>query len=90
VTEQAGIARHAPEGARPTGTLGNQIRATVTVDAIDRATHTVTFTGPSNAARTVTVRDSEAQRFVETLKPGDRVDLVYTESLAVAVEPTVK
>jgi hypothetical protein len=88
--EQGGIARHAPEGARPTGTIGNQIRATVTIDAIDRATHTVTFTGPANAARTVAVRDPEAQRFLATLKPGDRVDLVYTESLAVAVEPMNK
>jgi hypothetical protein len=90
VTEQGGIARHAPEGARPTGTVGNQIRTTVTIDAIDHAAHTVTFTGPSSAARTVAVRDPEAQRFVDTLKPGDRVDLVYTESLAVAVEPMGK
>ena len=88
--EQGGIARHAPEGARPTGTIGNQIRATVTIDAIDRATHTVTFTGPANAARTVVVRDPEAQRFLDPLKAGDRVDLVYTESLAVAVEPMSK
>ena len=79
-----------PEGARPTGTIGNQIRATVTIDAIDRATHTVTFTGPANAARTVAVKDPEAQRFLDTLKPGDRVDLVYTKSLAVAVEPMSK
>ena len=35
MTEQGGVARHAPEGARPTGTVGNQIRTTVTIDAID-------------------------------------------------------
>ena len=33
------------------------------------------------------VQDPEMQRFVDTLKVGDRVDLVYTESLAIAVEP---
>jgi hypothetical protein len=88
--EQGGIARHAPGGTRPTGTVGNQIRTTVTIDAVDRTTHTVTFTGPANAARTVAVKDPEAQRFLDTLKPGDRVDLVYTESLAVAVEPMGK
>jgi hypothetical protein len=88
--EQGGISRHAPEGARPTGTIGNQIRSTVTIDAIDRATYTVTFTGPANAARTVAVKDPDAQRFLDTLKPGERVDLVYTESLAVAVEPMSK
>jgi hypothetical protein len=86
-TEQGGISRHAPEGSRPTGTVGNQIRSTVTIDAVDRALHAVTFTGPGNRARTIAVRDPEMQRFVDTLRVGDRVDLVYTESLAVAVEP---
>ncbi len=89
-TEQAGVARHAPDGTRPTGTVGAQVRSTVRVDAIDRATHTITFTGPANAARTVAVRDPEARRFMESLKPGDNLDLVYTESMAVAVEPAAR
>ncbi|WP_160939453.1 hypothetical protein [Teichococcus coralli] len=87
ITERSGIARHAPEGSRPTGTVGSQIQATVTIEAVDYANHLVTFTGAGDAARTVAVRDPEAQRFLATLKPGDRVDLVYTESVAVAVEP---
>ncbi|HWL83213.1 MAG TPA: hypothetical protein VNR89_19860 [Roseomonas sp.] len=90
VTERGGIARHAPEGSRPTGTLGSQMQATVMIEAVDHANHTVTFTGPANAARTVMVRDPDAQRFLDTLKPGDRVDLVYTESVAVAVEPLAR
>ncbi|WP_207538149.1 hypothetical protein [Sabulicella rubraurantiaca] len=86
-TEQLGVARHAPPGSSPTGTVGSQVRATVRVDAVDRAAHTITFSGPANVARTVAVRDPEARRFLETLKPGDNVNLVYTESMAVAVEP---
>lgn len=86
-TEQSGIARHESAGSGPVGTVGNQIRSTVMIDAVDRETHTVTFSGPANRARTVAVRDPEMQRFVDTLKVGDQVDLVYTESLAVALEP---
>lgn len=84
---QAGIARHAPDQSTPTGTVSDQIRSTVMISAIDRATHAVTFTGAANRTETVRVQDPEMQRFVETLKVGDQVDLVYTESLAVAVEP---
>jgi carbon monoxide dehydrogenase subunit G len=86
-TEQSGISRHAPGQSSPTGTVGSQMRSTVTIEEIDRATHTVTFSGPGNRAHMVAVQDPEMRRFVETLKVGDRVDLVYTESMAVAVEP---
>ncbi|HYZ34036.1 MAG TPA: hypothetical protein VE684_17330 [Crenalkalicoccus sp.] len=90
VTEQTGIARQTGPTGGPVGTVGSQVRATVTVDAIDHATHSVSFTGPANVARTVMVRDPDAQRFVDTLKPGDQVELVYTESLAIALEPAPK
>lgn len=84
---QAGIARNAPGQSAPTGTVSDQIRSTVTISAIDKATHAVTITGAANRTETVRVQDPEMQRFVDTLKVGDRVDLIYTESLAVAVEP---
>jgi hypothetical protein len=87
VQVQGGVARTAPPGASPAGVAAEQVRTVIQVDAIDRANNTLTFTGPGGAARTVTVRDPDAQRFLQTLKPGDRVDVLYTESLAVAVEP---
>ena len=89
-TDQMGVARHAPGQSAPTGTAGAQVRSTVTIDAIDKAAHAVTFSGPANRAQTVRVQDPEMQRFVDTLKVGDRVDLVYTESLAIAVEPLAR
>jgi hypothetical protein len=87
IVEQSGVTRGTPEGTRPAGRAERLVGATVTIEAIDRATHRVSFTGPGGTSRTVAVRDPEARRFLETLKAGDRVDLVYTESLAVAVEP---
>jgi hypothetical protein len=86
-TEQLGISRHAPGQSAPTGTVGSQLSGTVTINEVDRAKHTVTITGPANRTETIAVRDPEMQRFVDTLKVGDRVDLVYTESVAVAIEP---
>lgn len=82
---QAGVVRSAP-GTAPTAVAGEQIRTTVQVEAVDRAANTVTFSGPGGAARTVAVRDPDARRFLQTLKPGDRVELTYTESLAIALE----
>jgi hypothetical protein len=87
IVEQSGITRGTPEGTRPAGRAERLVGATVTIEAIDHAAHTVSFTGPGGTFRTVVVRDPEARRFVDTLKAGDRVDLVYAESLAVAVEP---
>jgi hypothetical protein len=88
VTGQSGIVGAAPEGSQPAGTVMRQNRATVTINAIDHASHMVSFSGSGGAAHTVAVRDPAAQRFTDTLKVGDQVDLVYTQSLAVAIEPT--
>lgn len=87
VQGQGGMARTTSPGARPTGVIGNQVRTTVRIEAVDRAKNTVTFVGPSGEARTVSVREPDARRFLQTLNAGDLVDLVYTEALAIAVEP---
>jgi hypothetical protein len=86
VTRQEGVVRSEP-GQRPGGVIGGQVRATVQVEAVDRASNTLTIIGPAGVARRVAVRDPDAQRFLQTLKAGDRVELVYTEALAMAVEP---
>jgi len=87
VTQQGGISRGATASGDPTATVGGQVRSTVVIQGVDRALNTVTFTGPGNVAETVAVRDPDAQRFIATLQPGDRVDVVYTESVALDLEP---
>jgi len=79
--------RPAAGNGNTTATVGSQVRSTVTIQGIDHATHAVTVAGPDNNARTVGVHDPNARRFVSKLKVGDKVDMVYTASVAVDLEP---
>jgi hypothetical protein len=77
-----------PEGSgRPGAAVGNRVKATVVIESVDNAKHSVTFTGPSGMSRTVDVVDPKAQKFISELKKGDEVELTYVEALAVTVEP---
>jgi preprotein translocase subunit YajC len=77
-----------PEGSgRPGAAVGNRVKTTVVIESVDKATHSVTFTGPSGMTRTVDVVDPKAQKFISELKKGDEVELTYVEALAVTVEP---
>lgn len=75
-----------PKGAQPGAALGNRVTTTVIIEAVDRGTNEVTFTGPAGMMRTVEVKDPKARQFIGTLKKGDEVELTYTEALAVTVE----
>lgn len=89
VEQTTGTARQ-PEGMRPGAAVANLVTTTVIIEAVDRPSNSVTFTGPSGMTRTVDVKDPKAQQFISTLKKGDEVELTYTEALAVSVEPTKK
>jgi translation elongation factor P/translation initiation factor 5A len=88
--QQDAVAGRAAEGERPSAGAGQQTRATVKIDSVDAATNTVKFTGPKGVQRTVAVKDPKAQAFIKQLKPGDEVELTYTEALAISVDPTKK
>lgn len=81
------VGERAAEGQRPGGSVGTVFTAVVTVDSIDPATSTVSFTGPEGNQREATVERPEARAFVAQLQPGDRVRLTYGESFAIAVQP---
>lgn len=85
VDQTAGAARAEP-GAKPGVALGAQSTTTVTIQAVDKKLHTVTFAGGDGLVRVTTVKDPKAQKFIETLKKGDEVELTYTEALAISVE----
>ena len=80
-TDAAGIVRS--EGAKPGGTLSQQKTATVTVDAVDMAV-------PSVSIRTDDVRRMsfrvENPKNLEGVKAGDRVEITYTQALAISVK----
>ena len=76
-----------PEGSEPGAAVANQVTTTVVIEAVDRSTNEVTFTGPAGMTRTVEVKDPKARQFVSTLKQGDEVEVTYTEALAITVDP---
>jgi len=81
------LGARAAEGDRPAGGIGTLYTAIVTIDSVDAAKGTVSFTGPEGKQRKTTVERDEGRAFISQLKPGDRVQLTYGESLAIAVAP---
>lgn len=85
-TVELGTARAEP-GERPAGAIGTRTSAPVTISAVDKKTNTVSFYGEDGLVRALTVKRPEAQAFIAKLKPGDRVQITFTEALAISVEP---
>lgn len=77
----------AAEGARPAALVGEETRQTVRIISVDNKNHIVSFYGADGLSRAVPVRTPQGQEFVSKLKPGDEVELTYTEAFAVSVEP---
>lgn len=71
----------------PGGGVGGSVTSTVTIEALDAANHTVAFRRPDGTIDVVTLKSPQMQSFAQTLKPGDKVDVTYTESIAVNLMP---
>lgn len=85
----AGAARAAP-GERPAGAVVATVRDTVTINAVDTAANTVTFTSSRGVRRTLPVRSPQMQEFIRTLRPGQRVNVAIAEAVAISVEPAAQ
>ena len=86
-----------PEGVTGGATRtsdGGQVGRTVTshfkINSYERDTHVLWGTGPKGNTRSIVVQDPRAQKKLETLSPGDVVQVTYTESLAVKLEKVAK
>ena len=77
----------AQEGKKPGGGIGASITTTVTIQAIDTRTNTVAFKRSDGSVHVIAVKSPNMVQFIRTLKPGDQVDVTYTESLAINVVP---
>lgn len=89
VTVEAEAAK-APKGESPRVSARGDVTVTVTIDEVDTDNNVVVFTGPRGFTRVVAVQRPEGQRFIRQLKPGDQVDLTYTEAVAIEVAPAGK
>jgi hypothetical protein len=72
------------QGASPAATLSRQLTTTVTINAIDEKVPAVTFTTEDGRKMSVKV---ENPKNIVGLKVGDKVQVTYTQALAVSVQP---
>jgi hypothetical protein len=82
----AGDAVRTPAGARPGAAVSQQVEVTADVIAVNSKTQTVTLRGPKQV---VDLKIPDRKQF-KLVKVGDQIHAVYTEALAVAVEPVAK
>lgn len=74
-------------GSKPGATAQRVVRSLITVKAVDLDKNMLTFEGPKAGVRTITVKDPKMQGLLKQLKPGDQVEVAYTEALAIDVHP---
>jgi hypothetical protein len=84
MTESSSMNRTAPGQ----GTATHEQTVSATVIAVDLRNNKVTFRGPRGNTQTVSVSDPEMQKRLPGLKPGQVVQIRYTEALAASLRPT--
>jgi Cu/Ag efflux protein CusF len=77
-------AQRAKLGEKPGGGVARVTTITTTITGIDKTNGTVTLTGPDGEPTTVKARNPAN---LDKVKIGDLVEITYTESLAIAVDP---
>ena len=80
-TSEPAITRSA--GTKPGATLSQQMTATVTVNAIDMKVPSVTITAADGRKMSFKV---ENPKNLEGIKVGDKVQITYTQALAISVQ----
>ena len=84
-SETAGGAR-TPAGDLPGGVVAAQVEVTADVVGVDAKNQIVTLKGPK---QTVEMRVQDPKQ-LKLIKVGDQVQAVYTEAMALSVEPAAK
>lgn len=69
------------------GAVGKQTSISAEVLEVDAANNKVIFKGPKGNARVVNVADPEMQAKLPNLKPGQVLQITYTEAVAVSLQP---
>lgn len=73
----------AGSGNAPAASVGRQVVATATIEAIDRTAQTVTVKWPRGNSETIKVKDGASLQGVDT---GDLAELTYTQALAITLD----
>jgi hypothetical protein len=86
LTEEVAAVRAKP-GERPAGAVGREVTVLADVIAVDAKKNLISLKGPRGNIVDLTVRNPDHFKVV---KVGDQVEAVYTEALAVSVNPAPK
>jgi Cu/Ag efflux protein CusF len=73
-----------PEGAKPGGAVGREITILANVVSVNKKDQVVRLRGPHGNFVDLKVQDPDD---LKNVKKGDQVQAIYTEALAVAVQP---
>lgn len=74
-----------PEGQG--GAAVREMKVSGTVLSVDPKSNKVTFKGPQGNTKTVSVSDPAMQKKLPNLKPGQVVQVTYTQGIAAAIRP---
>lgn len=85
-TEREAVARADP-GERPAGAVGRQVTIVADVVDVNREKKLITLKGPKGNIIDLKVQNPE---HFNVVKKGDQVEAVYTEAVALSVEPAPK
>jgi len=77
----------AEKGATPAGGVARQTSKTVEILSIDKYKKAISFRDADGRWREISMNKPELGHFLTDLKEGDKVQVTYTEALAIAVEP---
>ena len=80
------VAGRAGEGNRPGAMIGVTTRQTVEILSVAVDGTAVSFRDADGLIQSIDVPREEGQAFARKLKPGDLVDIQYTEAIAIGVE----
>jgi hypothetical protein len=72
-------------GPLPGGTVGKQITSTVKVTKVDLAKNQLTVESPSGETDTINVQDPQNQATLKKLRPGDDIQVTYTQAMAASM-----
>jgi uncharacterized protein (DUF2237 family) len=86
-TESSESATTAPAGGRPGATTQRVTKTVIKVQSTDTEKNTLTFQNANGQTRTLAIKRPEMQALLKQIKPGDLVELVIDEALAIDVQP---
>jgi len=77
-------------GPLPGGMVARKLTGTAEVVKVDAENNRITLKGPKGEADTIDVTDPAMQQQLSRLKKGDRIQVSYTEAVAIDVMPQQK